>query len=222
MNDFKIQPPRISMRRHLIEEAKPHWVSAIAAVVAALGSAAVSSSSQQAAARKAAGAAAVPKPEAQGYTPSAGAFAAPGQKQGAGAQLSTSFSQSALPELPKGQSASDVFRLADALGKTDFSAGAVPPPPGGSAAAAQDFGGRPTIGAAEASLPTGGETTSGGSDWLKNAQTYAQLGALAQNALKGQQPPGGGIPQAAPMSYSPTADAAMKRLQQLLTMRRGY
>lgn len=173
------------------------------------------------------------------FTPSANAFAA-GQKQGAGADLSTAFSKSALPAIPQGQNGADVFRIADALGKTDLS-GAPPPVPGPAAAGATpapttaDFGaGRPTIGGADmmagmgqpAAIGAAGGAGAGpapaGGDWLSNAQQYAQLGAMAQNALKGPQLPGGGIPQAAPMSsYSPTAGAAMARIQQLMAMRRG-
>jgi hypothetical protein len=201
------------------------WLAAVASLVGS----ALSSSAQSNSASKAAGAAAVPKPEPQGFTPTANAFAAPGQKQGAGADLSTMFSKSALPDIPQGKSVADEYRIADALGKTQFSSDATPPPIGSTAAppaAATGFGAaRPTIGESEASLPAGGTSTtaSGGSgDWLQNAQTYAQLGALAQNALRGPKTPGGGIPQAAPATYTPTAAAAMARLQQLMAMRRGY
>lgn len=99
MNDFKIRPLRTSSQRRLLEEAKPHYTGAIIAAIAALGSAAMSSSATSDAASKAAGAAAMPKPNQQPFTPTANAFAAPGQK-GIGAELSTGFSKSALPELP--------------------------------------------------------------------------------------------------------------------------
>jgi hypothetical protein len=161
----------------------------------------------------------LPKASPFSFTPTASAFTGPGQKSGAGTDLSTTFSR------PSATSAADTFRLADALGKTDLSSQGAPPPVPGSAAAAVNSGSeRPTISGAEASLPASGTASSsgGGGDWLKNAQAYAQLGSMAQNVLSPPSSPGGGIPQAAPMSYSPTANAAMQRLQQLLAMRRGY
>jgi len=207
----------------LLEEAKPHWVGAAIAAIGALGSAAMSADAQSKSAGKAAAGAATPKGDGgSNFTPTANAFAGP--KQGTGADLSATFGKSALPALPQGQSAADVFRVADALGKSDFSSqGAPPPVPGSAAAPVTDFGAsRPTIGDAEASLPAGGSTSGGGGDWLEKAKLYAQLGSMTGDALRGPQVPGGGIPQASGFSYSPTADAAQRRLQQLMMMRRGF
>jgi hypothetical protein len=121
----------LELRKLMLEAAKPHWEAAIAAA-AALGGAAISADAQDSAAKRTAGALAVPKAQPQGYSPVATAFGGK-NSSASGADLAGTFSKAPLPELPKGRDAADVFRLSDALGKTDLS-GQPPPIPGSAAA----------------------------------------------------------------------------------------
>lgn len=149
------------------------------------------------------------------YTPTAATAEAQAPKTGA--DLSNTFAVPP-PALPQGQRLADVMGKVDSLSTTDLSKPGEPPPITGTGA----FGQNLTQDQQGNSLAT--PQASGTGFTLDDAQNYAGLAQSAVGLANSFRSPqrAGVLPQMGQGTYTPTANVAIQRLQDLLKMRRGY
>lgn len=143
------------------------------------------------------------------------ALPAPTNSLGSVLANTPSLSDPTLPSIPQGQRLADVMGKVDSLGKTDFSGGNNPV----LGAAGQDL----TRDAQGNTLATPQDVQK--STTLDDAQQYAGLANTAVglvNSFRGPQRGPSPLPQAGPTIYTPTANVAQQRLQDLMRLRRGF
>lgn len=145
------------------------------------------------------------------FTPTAEAA----QQPKTGAALADTFA-TPLPQIPQGQRLADVMGKVDSLSTTDLT-----PTP---VQSDQNLAGQSTVfdvSTDQPSVDSGGDSGGGGGDW----QQYADATKDAIGLVNAFRPPPRGpspLPQPGPAIYTPTANAAQQRLQDLMRLRRGF